>query len=114
MIKEKNILLILKGNECKSEVVLKMLSLGKAVCVVYYDYQLSFGDFYVDSKSVSVEQFCMDLVEYFQDKTQDITKREDCFIVYTNKPESDVQTLIELINESKDLLCSKIVLLTCR
>ena len=103
---------ILKGNIFKSVTVQNLLSTTKSYCMVYFDVQLPFEAYYVNSKVATLEQLKYYLYEYLIYKDPNISY--DYFILYTHNTEEELKDIIEYIKKNEYKFNCRCFLITCR
>lgn len=103
---------ILKGNTLKSITVENILKSTNSYCMVYYEQQLPFESYYVDSKFATLDQLQGYLQEKIDWRYPDI--KFDYFILYTNKTESELSEIINWINSKEDDFGCRCILVTCK
>ena len=101
---------ILKGESLKSVTVQHLLDTTDSCCYVYYDQELPFDSYYVNSNLVTLEQ----LQECLQERMRDNLHNHEYFIIYTNKTECELSGLITWLREHENEFGCRCLLLTCK
>ena len=103
---------VLKGNILKSVTVESILKSTNSYCFVYYEVQLLFESYYVNSKVATLYQLQGYLQEFIEYKIPD--KWYDYFIIYTNNTQEELSELIHWIDGKESKFNCRCILITCR
>lgn len=103
---------ILKGNILKSVTVENILKYTNSYCYVYYDVQLPFDNYYVNSKVATLEQLQGYLMEHIEYKNPN--RHLDYFIIYTNNTQDELSELIGWLDGKETSFNCKCILITCK
>lgn len=103
---------ILKGDNFKSITVEAILRSRSSYCFVYYEEQLPFEHYYINSKVANINQLQGYLQEFIDYKMPEISY--DYVIIYTNKTEEEISNLLQwLKGKELDFNC-RCILVTCK
>lgn len=105
---------ILTGSILKSVTVQHIMNNSNSYCYVYYTMPLPLEEScFVDSKYTSLFKLISYIeLNYIRDKTE--CDMKDYFIVYTNNTKSEIQELIDWLDNNSHRLNAKCVFVTCR
>jgi len=106
---------ILKGRKLKSVTVESILKSTDSLCCVYYEQDLPFENYYLDS-NVATLKHLKHLKYYLQEFIEcEITdKIYDYFIIYTNNKEKELSELIRWLDGKESDFNCRCILVTCR
>lgn len=106
-------MLILKGECGKARVVDLLMDKTHSVCFVYNNYPLMPGSICVDSTQHSLDDFIECISEEMKEAIiHDIDYHY--LLVYTNKLENEIRTLIDWINKYRFKIPCRDIILTCK
>lgn len=108
-------MLLLKGDEGKSRVVEAILYGTDSVAIVYYDNQLPFSSLFLDSKTHSLNDLKRSVLQVnYETGKLNPDFVLDYIIIYTNILEDDLLGFIGWVNEHKNELKCRDVILACK
>ena len=104
---------ILKGDVMKSVTVQHILENTHSECYVYYNTELPFDHYYINSNYFTLEDLKDNINQYMMN--QDMTDpRLDYFIIYTNNTEEELKDLLNWLDGKSNLMNASCILVTCK
>lgn len=106
-------MLILKGENGKSQILESLSQVATVFTYVYYDSQLPFGNIFVNSEDTSLKDFTNTLEQQNKESQESIYNVE-YIVVYTNLVEAALFDFITWIKNNEKHFNCKQVIITCK
>ena len=104
-------MLILKGKTMKSDILNSIAQSRKCICFEYHDNPVCFESFFVDSSKYTFDDLLNEIDFVFEKNFYDTYF--DYLLIYTNEKEDDVKRHSKWLEDDRQVLRCREIIITC-